>query len=145
MGARTAVVVAAVLNLVGALVTVVVFGSAVSNTIASLLLQPTVLILLAGLVGGIVWNLITWYWGLPSSSTHAFIGGLVGAAIAADGGLGGVNWAVVVKVVTWLLISPPLGFAVGAAFMVGLYWLVARGRPGPLNRVFRRGQVLTSA
>ncbi|HXM56775.1 MAG TPA: inorganic phosphate transporter [Candidatus Dormibacteraeota bacterium] len=145
MGARTAVVVAAVLNLAGALVTVVVFGSAVSNTIASLLKDPTVLILLAGLGGGIAWNLVTWYWGLPSSSTHAFIGGLVGAAIAAEGGLGGVSWPAVGRVVLWLLLSPPLGFAVGGAFMLLLYRVASRGRPGPLNRAFRRGQILTSA
>jgi PiT family inorganic phosphate transporter len=145
MGARTAVVVAAVLNLVGALVTVEVFGSAVSNTIASLLRDPTVLIILAGLTGGIAWNLVTWYWGLPSSSTHAFIGGLIGAAIAAEGGLGGVSWTAVGRVVIWLLISPPLGFAVSAAFMLALYRLARRGRPGPLNRAFRQGQILTSA
>jgi inorganic phosphate transporter, PiT family len=144
MGARTAVAVAAVLNLTGALVTVVVFGSAVSNTIASLLHQPTVLILLAGLLGGIAWNLTTWYWGLPSSSTHALIGGLIGAAIAAQG-IAAISWAAVARVVTWLVISPPLGFVVGAAFMLGLYWLAVRGRPGPLNRAFRRGQILTSA
>src|SRR2546421_6042676 len=141
LGARTAVGVAAVLNLAGALVTVVLFGSAVSNTIASLLKEPTTLILLAGLVGGIAWNLVTWYWGLPSSSTHAFIGGLVGASIAAQGGLGGVSWPTVAKVATWLVISPPLGFAVAALFMLVLYRLAARGRPAPLNRAFRRGQV----
>jgi PiT family inorganic phosphate transporter len=145
MSARLAVLLAACLNLAGALVTVVVFGSAVSNTIASLLKDPTVSIILAGLVGGIAWNLITWYGGLPSSSTHAFIGGLVGAAIAADGSFGGVNWGAVGRVVTWLVISPPLGFAVAAAFMLLLYRLVARGRPVPLNRAFRRGQILTSA
>ena len=144
MGARAAVAVAAVFNLTGALVTVVVFGSAVSNTIASLLREPTVLILLAGLVGGIAWNLTTWYWGLPSSSTHALIGGLIGAAIAAERGLAGVSWPAVLKVVTWLVISPPLGFVVGAAFMVGLYRLSRRGRPGPLNRAFRRSQILTA-
>jgi inorganic phosphate transporter, PiT family len=145
MGARTAIGVAAVLNLAGALVTVIVFGSAVSNTIASLLHDPTLPVLLAGLTGGIAWNLITWYWGLPSSSTHALIGGLIGASIAAVGGLSGVSWPAVGRVVIWLVLSPPLGFAVGAAFMVALYWLARRGRPGPLNRAFRRGQILTSA
>jgi PiT family inorganic phosphate transporter len=141
---RAAIGLAAVLNLAGALVTVVVFGSAVSNTIASLLRQPTVPILVAGLLGAIAWNLITWYWGLPSSSTHALIGGLIGAAIAAQGGLGGVNWPSVSRVVIWLVISPPLGFAVAAAFMVGLYRLV-HGSPIRLNRVFRRLQIVTSA
>ena len=145
MSARMAIVVAAVLNLVGALVTVTVFGSAVSNTIASLLLDPTLPVLVAGLAGGTAWNLITWYWGLPSSSTHALIGGLIGASIAAVGGLGGVSWPAVGRVVLWLVISPPLGFALGAVVMVVLYWLARPGRPGPLNRAFRRGQILTSA
>jgi PiT family inorganic phosphate transporter len=133
------------MNLVGALVTVVVFGSAVSNTIASLLAQPTVPILIAALLGAIAWNLLTWYAGLPSSSTHALIGGLIGAAIAADGGLGGVNWSSVSRVVTWLVLSPPLGFAVAAAFLVGVYHLVGQRRPVQLNRRFRQLQVLTSA
>jgi len=145
MSARSAIAIAAVLNLAGALVTVVVFGSAVSNTIASLLKEPTIPILAAGLVGAIAWNLITWYLGLPSSSTHALIGGLIGAAVAAQGGAGGVNWSSVGRVVTWLVLSPPLGFAVAAAFMVGMYRLASRGRPLPLNRAFRRMQVFTSA
>ena len=145
MSPRAAVAVAAVLNLAGALVTVVVFGSAVSNTIASLLKQPTIPILIAGLLGAIAWNLITWYGGLPSSSTHALIGGLIGAAIAADGGLSGINWSAVSRVVTWLVLSPPLGFAVAAVFMVGLYRFVGQRRPVPLNRRFRQLQILTSA
>ncbi len=144
MSARQAVVLAAVLNLAGALVTVVFFGSAVSNTIASLLHSPTVVMIMAGLIGAIVWNLATWYAGLPSSSTHAFIGGLIGAGIAAAG-VAGVAWAQVGKVVFGLVVSPPLGFAVAAAFMVLLYRLVRRGRPAPLNRSFRYLQVLTSA
>ncbi len=145
MSARQAVILAALLNLVGALVTVVFFGSAVSNTIASLLRQPTVVIIIAGLLGAIAWNLATWYAGLPSSSTHAFIGGLIGAGIAAAGGFSGVAWTQVIKVVTWLVLSPPLGFAAAAVFMVVLYRLVRRGRPAPLNRSFRLLQVLTSA
>jgi len=141
---RSAIGVAAVLNLAGALLTVLVFGSAVSNTVASLLRQPTVPILVAGLLAAIVWNLVTWYGGLPSSSTHALIGGLIGAAIAAEGGLGGVSWASVSRVVTWLLVSPPLGFAVGAAVMVAVYRF-ASSRPVRLNRAFRRLQILSSA
>lgn len=145
LDARTAIGVAAVLNLTGALVTVIVFGSAVSNTIASLLYDPTVPVLVAGLAGGIAWNLATWYWGLPSSSTHALIGGLVGASIASVGGLSGVSWSAVGRVVLWLIISPPLGFAVAGVVMIVMYRLASRGRPGPLNRAFRRGQILTSA
>jgi PiT family inorganic phosphate transporter len=142
---RQAVLLAALLNLAGALATVLFFGSAVSNTVAAVLRQPTVLMVLAGLLAAIAWNLATWYAGLPSSSTHAFIGGLIGAGIAAAGGVGGVAWPQVGKIVTWLVVSPVLGFAAAAVFMVGLYWLVRRGRPSPLNRSFRLLQVLTSA
>ena len=144
LSVRAAIALAAVLNLAGALVTVVVFGSAVSNTIASLIHHPTLGIVVAALVGAIAWNLITWYGGLPSSSTHALIGGLIGAAIAAQGGLGGVNWPAVAKVVLWLVLSPPIGFVVAGAFMVGLYRFV-QGRPMRVNRSFRRLQILSSA
>src|SRR2546423_10703310 len=142
---RLAVLMSAVLNLVGALVTVIFFGSAVSNTIAKLLPQPTVVVIIAALVGAIAWNLITWYAGLPSSSTHAFVGGLVGAAIAAAGGFGGVHWTEVGKVVTWLVLSPPIGFLVAAALMLVVYALVRRSPPNPLNTYFRRLQILTGA
>src|SRR6195256_1792302 len=118
---RLAVLMSAVLNLVGALVTVIFFGSAVSNTIAKLLPHPTVVVIIAALVGAIAWNLITWYAGLPSSSTHAFVGGLVGAGIAAAGDFGGVRWSEVSRVVTWLVLSPPIGFLVAAALMLAVY------------------------
>ena len=145
MSASQAVLLSAVLNLVGAIITVVYFGSAVSNTIASLLTHPTVLIVIAGLAGAIAWNLATWYAGLPSSSTHAFVGGMVGAGIAAAGSLSGVAWGQVGRVVSGLLISPPLGFVIAAAFMLALYAVVRRGRPGPLNRFFRLAQVGSAA
>ena len=142
---RLAVLLSAVLNLIGALVTVLFFGSAVSNTIATLLHRPSLLSVMAGLLGAIAWNLATWYLGLPSSSTHAFVGGLVGAGVAQAGGLDAVAWADLGKVVLGLVISPPLGFVVAGIFMVGLYWVFRRGRPGPLNRTFRRLQVLSAA
>ena len=145
MSPRQAVVMSSVLNLIGAIVTVVFFGSAVSNTIAKLLPQPTTVIIIAGLVGAIAWNLVTWYAGLPSSSTHAFVGGLVGAGIAAAGGFGGVRWAEVGKVVTGLVVSPPIGFVVAALFMLLVYVLTRHSRPAPVNQLFRRMQVLTSA
>lgn len=141
---RQAVLVASVLNLAGAVIAVLVFHGAVANTVASILKQPTVLIVVAGLLGAIAWNLATWYVGLPSSSTHALVGALIGAGIAAAGGLGLVSWPQVGKIVLFLILSPPLGFAVAALFMLCLYRLVRRGRPYRLNRVFRALQVLTS-
>ena len=141
---RQAVILAAVLNLVGALVTVLIFGAVVSNTIAGTLNQPTVVMIVAALLGAIAWNLATWYVGLPSSSTHALVGALIGAGIAAAG-FGMVNWAQVGKIVTFLVVSPPLGFVVAALFMLALYRLVRRWRPYPLNRAFRLLQIGTSA
>jgi len=142
---RLAVLMAAVLNLVGALVTVVFFGARVSNTIASLLAQPTVVVIIAALLGATVWNLITWYAGLPSSSTHALVGGLIGAGVAAAGGFGGVHWRAVGTVVTWLVLSPPIGFLVAAAIMLVIYAAVHSRRPHPINKAFRHAQILTSA
>src|SRR5438270_1370168 len=143
---RQAVAVSSVFNLVGALVTVVLFHAKVSNTIASTLaVKPGIVIVLAALIGAITWNLITWYLGLPSSSTHALIGGLAGAGIAAASSFGGVKWSALLKQMTSLVISPPIGFAVAAAVMTVILLLAMRGRPGPLNRAFRRLQILAAA
>ena len=140
-----AVVLSAVFNLVGALVTVFVFGGKVSNTIGKLLAFKVGLsVIIAALVGAIAWNLLTWYLGLPSSSTHALIGGLLGAAVAATHSLGMIRWAQVTQVITYLVISPVAGFLAAAIFMTILFNLVARRRPGPLNRVFRFMQALTA-
>ncbi|MBO0690406.1 MAG: inorganic phosphate transporter [Candidatus Dormibacteraeota bacterium] len=142
---RQAVGLSAVLNLLGAVVTVVFFGSAVSNTISQLVPNPTLTMLIAALVGATIWNLVTWFYGLPSSSTHAFVGGLIGAGIASAGSFGGVHWAAVAKVAVGLVLSPPLGFLVAFAFMVALYLLARRGRPSRLNRSFRHLQILTGS
>jgi inorganic phosphate transporter, PiT family len=145
---QAAVALSAVFNLVGAVVTVAFFQAKVSNTIASTLaIKPGLVIVISALLGAICWNLITWYRGLPSSSTHALIGGLCGAGIAAAGGLGGVKWSALGKQVASLAISPPLGFVAAGAFAVLLIFIVYRLqlRPAPVNRTFRGLQVLTSA
>lgn len=142
---RQAVLLSSVLNLAGAMVTVAVFGGAVSNTIASLLAEPTVVVIIAGLLGAIAWNLVTWYVGLPSSSTHAFVGGLIGAALAAGGGFSAVHWGDFLKVMSGLLLSPPLGFLAAFLFMAVLYFLARHGVPARLNRGFRYLQVLSAA
>jgi PiT family inorganic phosphate transporter len=141
-----AVILSAVFNLFGALVTVLLLQSKVSNTIASTLaFKAGLVVVLAALAGAITWNLLTWYFGLPSSSTHALIGGLVGAGIAAAGGYGGVKWSALGKQVLALVTSPPVGFAVAAVFMTVLLLAVYRLRPGPLNRAFRWTQILAGA
>jgi PiT family inorganic phosphate transporter len=145
MTSRQAVALSAVLNLVGALVTVTVFGGAVSNTIASLLPHPGLVIIMSGLLGAIAWNLLTWYRGLPSSSTHAFVGGLIGAGVAAAGGPGGVHWHALIEVVIGLVISPPIGFVLAFALMTLLYLVLRRVRPARINVNSRRLQILSSA
>ena len=145
---RAAVGLSAIFNLVGAVVTVVFFQAKVSNTIASTLaFKAGLVVIMAALLGAICWNLITWYQGLPSSSTHALIGGLCGAGIAAAHGFNGVKWSALVKQVASLVISPPLGFVAAAAFVTVLLLLVHRLgiRPAPLNRTFRALQVVTAA
>ena len=121
MSPQAAVGLAAVFNLIGAVVTVAFFQAKVSNTIASTLaIKPGLVVVMAALLGAIAWNLITWYLGLPSSSTHALIGGLCGAGIAAAGGLDGVKWSALAKQVTSLVISPPVGFFAAAIFSIAL-------------------------
>jgi PiT family inorganic phosphate transporter len=138
-----AVVWAAVFNFAAAFVV----GTAVAKTIGKGLIEPSVVdpnLILSALVGAIVWNLATWYVGLPSSSSHALIGGLGGAAIAKAGfpalQLGG--W---VKPILFIFISPLLGMALALGLTVGLSWLLKDARPGPLDRVFRRLQLLSAA
>ncbi|HEY8634623.1 MAG TPA: inorganic phosphate transporter [Candidatus Dormibacteraeota bacterium] len=145
---QAAVGLAAVFNLIGAIVTVAFFQAKVSNTIASTLaIKPGLVIVMAALLGAIAWNLITWYLGLPSSSTHALIGGLCGSGIAAAGGLDGVRWSALGKQVISLVISPPVGFFAAAIFSIAVVLVVYRLhlRPAPVNRNFRRMQVLTAA
>src|SRR2546429_9045263 len=145
---RAAVGLAAVFNLVGAVITVAFFQAKVSTTIASTLaMKPGLVVVMAALLGAISWNLITWYRGLPSSSTHALIGGLCGAGIAAAGGLQGVKWSSLVKQVSSLVVSPPLGFLAAGVFAVALITVIYRmgWRPAPVNRTLRGLQILTSA
>jgi inorganic phosphate transporter, PiT family len=143
-----AVGLAAVFNLVGAIVTVAFFQAKVSNTIASTLaIKPGLVVVISALLGAISWNLITWYRGLPSSSTHALIGGLCGAGIAAAHGASGVKWSALGKQVASLVISPPLGFVAAGAFAVVLLFAIYRfrWRPAPVNRTLRTLQIVTSA
>src|SRR5437016_9821240 len=145
---RAAVGLAAVFNLVGAVITVAFFQAKVSNTMASAQAsRPGRFVVMAALLGAISWNLITWHRGRPSSSTHALIGGLCGAGIAAAGWLGGVKWSALVKQIASLVISPPLGFVAAGIFAILLIFIIQRAgwRPAPVNRTLRGLQVVTSA
>jgi PiT family inorganic phosphate transporter len=141
-----AVLLAALLNLGGALVTVLLFQAKVSNTIAKLIaVKPGLVIVIAALVGAIAWNLLTWWWGLPSSSSHAFIGGLLGAAVAAGHGFNAIRWTAFVPTLISLITSPVIGFFAAGIAVVGLVWLLHRGHPGPVNRWLRLLQVPAAA
>ena len=138
---RAAVVSAAILNVVGAFVSL-----EVAATIAKGIVNAdaiTLDVVMAGLVGAITWNLVTWYLGLPSSSSHALIGGVLGSAIAAAG-LDVVKWGGLrEKVLIPSLIAPFAGLFLAVALMLSITWLIRRRSPGTVNRVFRRLQLVS--
>src|SRR5262245_46470520 len=138
MTPRMAVAVAAVANLAGAFVTTAV-AKTVGQDIIDTGLATTVTVL-AALVGAIAWNLLTWWFGLPSSSSHALIGGLIGAALV-QSGREGVDWnGIVHKVVIPGLLAPVIAFAAAFALMLAIYWGFQWVTPGVANRGFRIGQ-----
>ena len=142
---RVALVMAAVFNLIGAFL-----GTGVARTIGSGIIEigPAagvhgLVIVLAGLIGAIAWNLITWRLGLPSSSTHALIGGLMGAGLASATT---VHWGVIVdKVVLPMLVSPLVGFALAYVLMIGVLWIVRSRAPAKTMRRFRLAQTVSAA
>ena len=140
---RVALALAAVFNLVGAFI-----GRKVAHTVSDTIhvdadTKHGLVVIFAALVGAIAWNLITWYFGLPSSSSHALIGGLVGSALASSTA---VNWKTVwEKVVIPMIISPLVGFSVAFLLMVAILWLFRRARPGSANRGFRMAQTVSAS
>ncbi|GEL46634.1 inorganic phosphate transporter [Cellulomonas hominis] len=142
---RVALLMAAVMNFAGALL-----GTEVAETIATSIVDlsdasshQALVVVLCALVGAIVWNLITWWFGLPSSSTHALIGGLVGAGLA--GGLVIYGSAIVDKVVLPMIFSPLIGFGLAFLVMVGLLWIVRNASPSRTTRRFRLAQTVSAA
>jgi PiT family inorganic phosphate transporter len=139
---RVAVTMAAILNFVGAFISLEVAATVAKGIVEADLITPT--IVFGGLVGAIAWNLITWYFGLPSSSSHALIGGVAGAAFAAEGGAAILGEGLVGKVLVPALIAPTLAFIVSAIAILFAYRLIARLRPGVVGRGFRLGQIVSS-
>jgi PiT family inorganic phosphate transporter len=139
---RVALAMAAVMNFVGAFL-----GQKVAHTVSETI-DPGfgahgLVIVMAGLLGAIGWNLVTWYFGLPSSSSHALIGGLVGSAIAAGAT---AHWGVVVsKVVIPMLLSPLVAFGLGFLAMIAIMWAFRGATPGRANRGFRIAQTVSAA
>src|ERR687883_1354889 len=140
---RTAVLLSAALNLAGAFLTTQVAATVGKGIVVTE--KVTLTLVGAALVGAIAWNLITWRLGLPSSSTHALIGGLIGAMVVAHGPAFVQTKGVIDKVVVPGLFSPLTGLVLGFFVMLALYWLFRAWAPGPLNRGFRGAQVLSAA
>jgi PiT family inorganic phosphate transporter len=137
-----AVLWAAFFNFVAAFVV----GTAVAKTIGKGLIDISIVdpnVILGGLLGAIVWDLVTWYLGLPSSSSHALLGGYAGAAIA-KAGFGALILSGWILPVAFIVISPLLGMLIALALTVGLSWLLKGAPPGPLDRVFRRLQLVSA-
>jgi inorganic phosphate transporter, PiT family len=138
---RLAVLSSAVLNFAGAFVSFKVAATVAKGIVDADAI--TLKIVLAGLVGAITWNLITWYLGLPSSSSHALIGGMLGSAVAAVG-FDVVQWGgLYEKVLIPSLAAPFLGVVGAALIMLAIVWIVRRRSPGIVNRVFRRLQLVS--
>jgi PiT family inorganic phosphate transporter len=138
---RTAVFLAALLNFGGAFL-----GTAVASTIGKGLIVADAVsqvVVLSALLGAIFWNLFTWYFGIPSSSSHALVGGLVGAGVARMG-TAAVQVEGITKVVKSLIISPLVGFAMAFLVMILIVWIARRGRPAKLQTLFRRLQIVSA-
>jgi inorganic phosphate transporter, PiT family len=137
---RLAVLMSAFFNLVGAFL-----NTRVADTIGGLVSVKIALVaLLAGLIGAIAWNLLTWVYGLPSSSSHALIGGVIGAALVSIGP-SAVKWPTVETAFGALVTSPVLGLLIGFGIMLALLWLFRRMAPRPLNKGFRWLQILSAS
>ncbi|HET9758114.1 MAG TPA: inorganic phosphate transporter [Nocardioidaceae bacterium] len=139
---RIALILAAVMNFVGALL-----GQQVAHTVSDTIVPPDgshgLVVVMAGLIGAITWNLVTWYFGLPSSSSHALIGGLVGAALAASAA---VHWSTILdKVVIPMVVSPLVGFGLAFLVMLTIMWVFRRGNPHRISRGFRFMQTLSAS
>jgi PiT family inorganic phosphate transporter len=124
-----------------------VFHLKVATTVGKGTIDPNIVdhyVIFGALVGAIAWNVITWVYGIPSSSSHALIGGLVGAALAKSG-WGSLNWDGLMKTVAFIFISPLLGFILGSFFMLLVSWLYFRTPPSKVDRRFRRLQLISAS
>jgi inorganic phosphate transporter, PiT family len=142
---RVAVIWAAFFNFVA----MFVFPAKVADTVSKIVIvnshdEAYVYVVLAGLVGAIVWDLLTWWWGLPTSSSHALIGGLAGAGVA-HAGWSALRWDKVLDTVKFIPLAPLMGMALAAVLVFILYWLLRAARPAKVDAFFRRGQLVSAA
>jgi PiT family inorganic phosphate transporter len=142
LSVKTAIVLAASLNFIGAMV-----STRVATTIGKGIVDPahtTQVVVLAGIIGAIIWDVITWYYGLPSSSSHAIVGGLMGAVVA-HSGIAALHGAGIKKIILSLLISPVLGTVVGFLYVIFFMHVVRNRTPHGVNKNFRRLQILSAS
>ena len=124
-----------------------VFGLSVAATIGKGMVDPDLIdthVIFGALVGAITWNIVTWYYGIPSSSSHALIGGMIGATVA-KAGTGALVSAGITKTVLFILVAPFMGFALGALLLLWVSWLFRRSTPYRVDKWFRRGQLISCA
>ena len=126
-----------------------IFAPKVANTISKIVIIDSsdpafVYVILTGLIGAIIWDLVTWWWGLPSSSSHALIGGLVGAGLAHKG-LHIINWSAIIKTAAFIPIAPLIGVVLGFLFIIGVFWIFRKFTPNKVDNIFRRGQFISAA
>jgi inorganic phosphate transporter, PiT family len=138
---QVAIAFAALLNFVGAFISISVAATVANDVVNAEFVTPTVVF--AGLIGAIAWNLITWYFGLPSSSSHALIGGVVGSAVAASGFEAVLADGLVGKVLVPAVVAPILAFLVAGIGIGLVYRIVGKQRPGTVTRGFRYGQIVS--
>jgi PiT family inorganic phosphate transporter len=140
---QTAVAMASLFNVVA----ILFFQLKVASTVGKGTIEPAVVdhyVVFGALVGAIFWNVLTWYYGIPSSSSHALIGGLVGAAVA-KAGTGSLISSGLIKTISFIILSPLLGFVFGSIMMVIVSWLFVRSTPRRVDKWFRRAQLLSAS
>lgn len=141
--AKLAILIAAILNFVGAFLSLEVAATIASGIVNAS--EITLQIVFAGLVGAIFWNMLTWWYGLPSSSSHALIGGVVGAMLIANGPDAIIGEGLLGKVIVPAIAAPVLAFCVAGIAILCIYRIVGRQRPGPVTRGFRLGQIASGS
>jgi PiT family inorganic phosphate transporter len=144
LSAKWAVIWAAFFNFIA----FIFFGTSVAKMVGSGIVFPEIIsdrVIFAALMGAITWNLLTWWKGIPSSSSHALIGGLVGAAMTKVGGLGAVKWAGLGKTAAGIVVSPTMGFLLALVLVLIVSWAFLKSSPFFADRVFRKLQFVSAA
>jgi PiT family inorganic phosphate transporter len=140
---RAAVIWAAFFNFIAFLI----FPLNIANTIGKGIIDPNIVdgrIIAATLIGASLWDLLTWYWGLPTSSSHALIGGFIGAALVKVGA-SALVWSGIVRTVVFMILAPVLGLVLGLVLGTTVAWACRRASPGHIDSLFRKGQLLSAA